>query len=48
MRYIIKNATLVNEGTTTLASVVINGDKIEKIIFGKNDFFEGNVIDAEG
>lgn len=48
MRYIIKNATLVNEGTTTLASVVINGEKIEKIIFGKNDFFNENVIDAEG
>ena len=48
MRHIIKNATLVNEGTTTLASVVINGEKIEKIIFGKNDFFNENVIDAEG
>lgn len=48
MGYIIKNATLVNEGTTTLASVVINGDRISKIIFGKNDFADGNVIDAEG
>lgn len=48
MGYIIKNATLVNEGKTTLASVVISDDRIEKIIFGKNDFFNGNVIDAEG
>ncbi len=48
MGYIIKNATLVNEGKTTLASVVINGDKIGKIIFGKNDFSGGNVIDASG
>ena len=48
MGYIIKNATLVNEGTTTLASVVINGDRIGKIIFGKNDFADANVIDAEG
>ena len=48
MGYIIKNATLVNDGTTTLASVVINGDRISKIIFGKNDFADDNVIDAEG
>ena len=48
MGYIIKNATLVNEGTTTLASVVINGDRISKIIFGKNDFADDDVIDAEG
>lgn len=48
MGFIIKNATLVNEGTTTLASVVINGDHISKIILGKNDFADGNVIDAEG
>ena len=32
MRYIIKNATLVNEGKSFLASVVILGDTIEKII----------------
>ena len=36
MGYIIKNATLVNEGTTTLASVVINGDRIEKILPGRD------------
>ena len=33
MGYIIKNATLVNEGKTSLASVVISGEKIEKIIY---------------
>lgn len=48
MSYIIKNATLVNEGKTMLASVVISDDKITKIIFGKNDFCDGNVIDATG
>ena len=32
MRYIIKHATLVNEGKSFLASVVILGDTIEKII----------------
>ena len=36
MEYIIKNATLVNEGKTTLASVVINGDKIAQIVPGKD------------
>ncbi|MBO7460941.1 MAG: dihydroorotase [Bacteroidales bacterium] len=52
MGYIIKNATLVNEGTTTLASVVISGDKIEKILPGKDArpcvFTNYDVIDAEG
>ena len=48
MDYIIKNATLVNEGTTTLASVVIHNDRISKIIFGKNDFTDANVINAKG
>ena len=51
MDYIIKNATLVNEGTTTLASVVINGDRITEIIPGKdtiNRVFTETVIDAEG
>lgn len=51
MRYIIKNATLVNEGTTTLASVVINGDKIEKILVGKDEPWHVStetIIDAEG
>ena len=52
MGYIIKNATLVNEGTTTLASVVISGDKIEKILPGRDArpcvFTNYDVIDAEG
>ena len=48
MDYIIKNATLVNEGTTTLASVVIHDDRISRIIFGKNDFTDANVVNAEG
>ena len=51
MGYIIKNATLVNEGKSTLASVVISGDRIERVLIGNNDFsnwknFE--IIDAEG
>ena len=37
MNYIIDNATLVNEGTTTLASVVISGERIDKIIVGGRD-----------
>lgn len=57
MRYIIKNATLVNEGTTTLASVVISDDRIHEIIHGKdaihrvsmdNQYNDYVVIDAEG
>jgi len=32
MGYIINNATIVNEGTTSLASVIVSGEKIEKII----------------
>jgi len=52
MGYIIKNATLVNEGTTTLASVVINGDRIEKILPGRDALpcaqTNYQVIDAEG
>ena len=52
MNYIIKNATLVNEGTTTLASVVISDDKIEKILVGRDApchvFSNYHVIDAEG
>ena len=52
MGYVIKNATLVNEGTTTLASVVISGDKIEKILPGRDErpcvFTNYDVIDAEG
>ncbi|MBR6092469.1 MAG: dihydroorotase [Bacteroidales bacterium] len=51
MDYIIKNATLVNEGTTTLASVVISNDRITEIIPGKdtiNRVSTKTVIDAEG
>lgn len=51
MGYIIKNATLVNEGTTTLASVVINGDRITEIIPGRdtmNRVSTEMIIDAEG
>lgn len=52
MGYIIKNATLVNEGTTTLASVVINGDRIEMILPGRDALpcaqTNCQIIDAEG
>lgn len=53
MAYIIKNATLVNEGVSCLASVVVYGDKIEKIIIGDIDedivrYRHYEVIDAEG
>ena len=53
MNYIIKNATLVNEGKTFLASVVISGDTIEKIILpDENEKLEQygsyQLIDAEG
>ena len=51
MDYIIKNATLVNEGTTTLASVVINGDRIKEIIPGRdtiNRVSTQTIIDADG
>ena len=57
MGYIIKNATLVNEGKTTLASVVINGDRITEIVPGRdvinristdNQYNDSVVIDAEG
>lgn len=51
MDYIIKNATLVNEGTTTLTSVVISNDRITEIIPGKdtiNRVSTKTVIDAEG
>lgn len=37
MGYIIKDATLVNEGKTFVASVVISGDRIEKIIHNIDD-----------
>lgn len=58
MRYLIKNATLVNEGKSFLASVVISGDTIEKIIPAENqqvskstcqeDSGDCEVIDARG
>ena len=51
MGYIIKNATLVNEGTTTLASVVISDARIEKILIGNDDFSNWknyDVIDGQG
>ena len=51
MDYIIKNATLVNEGTTTLASVVISDDRITEIIPGRDTIHRVStetIIDAEG
>ncbi len=51
MGYIIKNATLVNEGTTTLASVVISGTQIEKVLVNNDDFSnwkDYQIIDAKG
>lgn len=51
MNYIIKNATLVNEGKSFMASVVISGDTIEKITqtFDNDSDYSGyEVIDAEG
>ena len=51
MNYIIKNATLVNEGKSMLASVVISDARIEKILVGNNDFSNWNnyeIIDGQG
>ena len=51
MNYIIKNATLVNEGKTTLASVVISDAHIKKILVEYNDFSNWNnyeIIDGQG
>ena len=53
MNYIIKNATLVNEGKTFMASVVISGETIEKIILQGEEvelqqYKSYQVIDAEG
>lgn len=50
MRYIIKNATLVNEGKSFMASVFISGEIIEKIIPAESqqDFEGYEVIDAKG
>lgn len=50
MRYLIKNATLVNEGKSFMASVLISGETIEKIIPTEclQDFDNCEVIDAKG
>lgn len=50
MRYIIKNATLVNEGKSFMASVFISGEIIEKVIptESQQDFEGYEVIDATG
>lgn len=50
MRYIIKNATLVNEGKSFMASVFISGEIIEKVIPAESqqDFEGYEVIDAAG
>ena len=52
MKYIIKNATLVNEGKSYVANVVISDGIIEKIITGTDNDIDYNpcheVIDAEG
>ena len=52
MGYIIKNATLVNEGKSLLASVVISDARIAKILVGRDApwhvFTNYDVIDAEG
>ena len=58
MRYLIKNATLVNEGKSFMASVLISGETIEKIIpagslqdnesTSLQDFDNCEIIDAKG
>ena len=50
MRYLIKNATLVNEGKSFMASVLISGETIEKIIPAEcqQDFDNCEIIDAKG
>lgn len=49
MNYIIKNATLVNEGTTFEASVFVSGGEIAKIVSGEIADADGyTVIDAKG
>ena len=57
MNYIIKNATLVNEGQTFMASVFISGGKIAKIVRAEEDgpstgsgtfASSAQVIDARG
>ena len=50
MNYYIKNATLVNEGQTFVASVFVSDGKIEKILRGDEtvDYGSAIVIDATG
>lgn len=50
MNYIIKNATLVNEGQTFVASVFVSDGKIAKIVRGSEiaDFVSATIIDATG
>ena len=50
MNYLIKNATLVNEGETFLASVFVSDGKIARIIREGEPFDAGSapVIDATG
>lgn len=47
MKYLIKNATIINEGTSTIQDVLIENERIAKIA---NDISDENaeVIDAEG
>lgn len=50
MNYHIKNATLVNEGETFVASVFVSDGKIAKIVRGNEiaDFVSATIIDATG
>ncbi|MFV0471929.1 MAG: dihydroorotase [Paludibacteraceae bacterium] len=51
MKTIIKNATIINESQTFKGSLIINGDKIEKVIRADNELPTENhikIIDAEG
>lgn len=50
MNYFIKNATLVNEGQTFVASVFVSGGKIAKIVSGNEPFDPGSatIIDGTG
>ena len=50
-RTLIKNAILVNEGQQSIGSLVIDGDRIEEVLFGldaKPQLPPDTVIDAEG
>lgn len=55
MKYIIKNGTIINEGRQFVGSLIVNDDKITKILEGKQndtslsfDNEEYEIIDAEG